>query len=86
MHPGASWPHWELSAPALSGQGCSVGVTATGHARLSPSPHTGLKDHGALAAAILVPFLLLVLCVICCCCGAGSADARDRYFLTFFSL
>ncbi|NWW45643.1 SREC protein, partial [Pedionomus torquatus] len=39
---------------------------------------TGLKDHGALAAAILVPLLLLLLCVTCCCCGAGPADARDR--------
>ncbi|XP_074701594.1 scavenger receptor class F member 1 isoform X2 [Strix aluco] len=36
------------------------------------------KDHGALAAAILVPLLLLLLCVACCCCGAGPADARDR--------
>uniref|UniRef100_A0A8D0ETF0 Scavenger receptor class F member 1 n=1 Tax=Strix occidentalis caurina TaxID=311401 RepID=A0A8D0ETF0_STROC len=35
-------------------------------------------DHGALAAAILVPLLLLLLCVACCCCGAGPADARDR--------
>ncbi|NXE29171.1 SREC protein, partial [Ardeotis kori] len=41
---------------------------------------TGLKDHGALAAAVLVPLLLLLLCVACCCCGAGPADARDRYF------
>ncbi|NXF57593.1 SREC protein, partial [Ciccaba nigrolineata] len=39
---------------------------------------TGFKDHGALAAAILVPLLLLLLCVACCCCGAGPADARDR--------
>ncbi|XP_053941093.1 scavenger receptor class F member 1 [Cuculus canorus] len=37
-----------------------------------------LKDHGALAAAILIPLLLLLLCVACCCCGAGPADARDR--------
>ncbi|XP_017688121.1 PREDICTED: scavenger receptor class F member 1 isoform X2 [Lepidothrix coronata] len=37
-----------------------------------------LKDHGALAAAILVPLLLLLLCVACCCCGASPADARDR--------
>ncbi|XP_026717533.1 scavenger receptor class F member 1 [Athene cunicularia] len=36
------------------------------------------KDHGTLAAAILVPLLLLLLCVACCCCGAGPADARDR--------
>ncbi|KFP82252.1 Scavenger receptor class F member 1, partial [Apaloderma vittatum] len=36
------------------------------------------KDHGALAAAILVPLLLLLLCIACCCCGAGPADARDR--------
>ncbi|KAK2537489.1 Scarf1 [Columba guinea] len=36
------------------------------------------KDHGALAAAILVPLLLLLLCITCCCCGAGPADARDR--------
>ncbi|KFP32786.1 Scavenger receptor class F member 1, partial [Colius striatus] len=36
------------------------------------------KDHGALAAAILVPLLLLLLCVACCCCGASPADARDR--------
>ncbi|NXA03821.1 SREC protein, partial [Sapayoa aenigma] len=40
--------------------------------------HTGLKDHGALAATILVPLLLVLLCVACCCCGAGPADARDR--------
>ncbi|KAM6315541.1 scavenger receptor class F member 1 [Podargus strigoides] len=37
-----------------------------------------LKDHGALAAAVLVPLLLLLLCVTCCCCGAAPADARDR--------
>ncbi|KAM6372843.1 scavenger receptor class F member 1 [Pluvialis apricaria] len=36
------------------------------------------KDHGALAAAILVPLLLMLLCVACCCCGASPADARDR--------
>uniref|UniRef100_A0A663E5Z3 Scavenger receptor class F member 1 n=1 Tax=Aquila chrysaetos chrysaetos TaxID=223781 RepID=A0A663E5Z3_AQUCH len=36
------------------------------------------KDHGALAAAILVPLLLLLLCIACCCCGASPADARDR--------
>ncbi|XP_009947981.1 PREDICTED: LOW QUALITY PROTEIN: scavenger receptor class F member 1-like [Leptosomus discolor] len=42
-----------------------------------------LKDHGALAAAILVPLLLLLLCIVCCCCGAGPADARDRYFFLF---
>ncbi|XP_009991612.1 PREDICTED: scavenger receptor class F member 1 [Chaetura pelagica] len=36
------------------------------------------KDHGTLAAAILVPLLLLLLCIACCCCGAGPADARDR--------
>ncbi|XP_064379384.1 scavenger receptor class F member 1 [Dromaius novaehollandiae] len=36
------------------------------------------KDHGALAAAVLVPLLLLLLCGACCCCGAGQADARDR--------
>ncbi|KFO84635.1 Scavenger receptor class F member 1, partial [Buceros rhinoceros silvestris] len=53
---------------------CSRGTChpAQGHCVLS------FKDHGALAAAILVPLLLLLLCVICCCCGAGPADARDR--------
>ncbi|NXY00146.1 SREC protein, partial [Centropus bengalensis] len=39
---------------------------------------TGFKDHGALAAAILVPLLVLLLCLTCCCCGAGPADATDR--------
>lgn len=86
MHPGASWPCQELPSPVLSVQGCSTGVTATGHARLNPSPHTGLKDRRVLAAAILVPLLLLLLCVACCCCGAGPADARDRYFFIFFNL
>ncbi|NXF35245.1 SREC protein, partial [Nyctibius bracteatus] len=42
------------------------------------------KDHGALAAAILVPLLVLLLCIACCCCAAGPADATDRYFFIFF--
>lgn len=46
----------------------------------------GFKDHGALAAAILVPLLLLLLCIACCCCGASPADARDRYFFIFCNL
>ena len=58
---------------------------ATGHTDSTHPLHIGLKDHGALAAAILVPLLLLLLCVACCCCGAGPADARDRYLLYFSS-
>ncbi|NWR82050.1 SREC protein, partial [Centropus unirufus] len=59
---------------------CSRGTChpARGDCVLTHPICTGFKDHGALAAAILVPLLVLLLCLTCCCCGAGPADATDR--------
>lgn len=77
-------------SPVLSGTSAGMSLGLGSHRTLLDPTHvlhTGFKDHGTLAAAILVPLLLVLLCVTCCCCcGSNPADAADRYLFLFCTL